>query len=165
MIHQFILEFADYLNQNGYAVSSEKISRIFVMMGEDTDITNEQEIIPVMQTVFCTSHLQSDMLPEYFHTFLRYHQQILDAKDSEKKMEDLQSARSSVEREIDKVQKSGKQKIQEIKERKARTEEEIRKKIEEEERAKMTGALSDSDKKSVSKIEKDIKSIKNATVS
>ena len=53
MIFDYITEFAGYLNDRGYAVTQNKISRFLSLKNEETDFTREAEIIPLMKLCFC----------------------------------------------------------------------------------------------------------------
>ena len=52
MIFDYITEFAGYLNDRGYAVTQNKISRFLSLKNEETDFTREAEIIPLMKLCF-----------------------------------------------------------------------------------------------------------------
>ena len=52
MIFDYITEFAGYLNDRGYAVTQNKISRFLSLKNEETDFTREAEIIPLMKLFF-----------------------------------------------------------------------------------------------------------------
>ena len=59
-----IIEFADYLNKNGYAVTPDRIAGLFDMLKEDgADIENEQQIISIMKFLFCRTKGEADALP------------------------------------------------------------------------------------------------------
>lgn len=67
MIFDYITEFAGYLNDRGYAVTQNKISRFLSLKNEETDFTREAEIIPLMKLCFCRNKEEAD---SFFRLFL-----------------------------------------------------------------------------------------------
>ena len=56
MIFDYIKEFAGYLNDRGYAVTQNKISRFLSLKNEETDFKREVEIIQLMKMCLCQNN-------------------------------------------------------------------------------------------------------------
>lgn len=71
MIFDYITEFAGYLNDRGYAVTQNKISRFLSLKNEETDFTREAEIIPLMKLCFCRNKEEADSFSDYFCQYIK----------------------------------------------------------------------------------------------
>lgn len=71
MIFDYITEFAGYLNDRGYAVTQNKISRFLSLKNEETDFTREAEIIPLMKLCFCRNKEEADSFSDYFYQYIK----------------------------------------------------------------------------------------------
>lgn len=71
MIFDYMTEFAGYLNDRGYAVTQDKISRFLSLKNEETDFTREAEIIPLMKLCFCRNKEEADSFSGYFHQYIK----------------------------------------------------------------------------------------------
>lgn len=71
MIFDYMTEFAEYLNDRGYAVTQDKISRFLSLKNEEIDFTEETEILPLMKLCFCRNKEESDSFPGYFHQYIK----------------------------------------------------------------------------------------------
>ena len=92
MITDFIVGFVQFLNKNEYAISQEQISRFFSLIYSlKISFTNEQNIIDLMKTVFCSTKLQSDYIQKYFkeytNIYLKENLNKKNKKDLEQKKE------------------------------------------------------------------------------
>lgn len=71
MIFDYMTEFAGYLNDRGYAVTQDKISRFLSLKNEETDFTREAEIIPLMKLCFCRNKEEANSFADYFHQYIK----------------------------------------------------------------------------------------------
>lgn len=70
MITDFIVGFVQFLNKNEYTISQEQISRFFSLIYSlRISFINEQDIIDLMKTVFCSTKLQSEYIQKYFKEY------------------------------------------------------------------------------------------------
>ena len=55
MVSDYIVDLTQYLNKNGFNITNENINRFFKMMADDDiDFTDENDVVTLMKTVFCT---------------------------------------------------------------------------------------------------------------
>ena len=107
MIFDYITEFAGYLNDRGYAVTQNKISRFLSLKNEETDFTREAEIIPLMKLCFCRNKEEADSFSDYFYQYIkdykgsyaREKQRI--RKEHQEQIEYSKSQKEKIQKEID----------------------------------------------------------------
>ena len=151
-ITEFITEFAEFLNQNGFSISSEKISRFISVCGEqDSDITDEKEILSVMSTVFCTSKKEVVTLPPLFKLFLRHKDSIIDAQKTDKEIKTLSNQKSAADESIKKINNDREQRINEIQRKKHEEEQRFREELLKRDASETTVPLSAADIKKIEK--------------
>lgn len=69
---QCIVEFADFLNNNDYQVSSDKIDRFIKMFNDNNlHIDDTNDVLCAMRICFCTSFSQHSALEDYFRFFFK----------------------------------------------------------------------------------------------
>lgn len=64
-------EFAGYLNDNGYEVTQDKISRFLSLKNEEIDFTKEEDILPLMKLCFCRNKKEAGTFSDYFHQYIK----------------------------------------------------------------------------------------------
>lgn len=63
--------FAGYLNNNGYEVTQDKISRFLFLKNEEIDFTKEEDVLPLMKLCFCRNKKEADAFSDYFHQYIK----------------------------------------------------------------------------------------------
>ena len=63
--------FAGYLNDNGYEVTQDKISRFLSLKNEEIDFTKEEDILPLMKLCFCRNKKEAGTFSDYFHQYIK----------------------------------------------------------------------------------------------
>ena len=83
MFAQTITEFAGFLNDAEYSVSSDKVTQcISAFTDEDVDCTNIDDVIGTMRFYFCRSRDEHEQLPDYFQKFITHQEAIQNAGKS-----------------------------------------------------------------------------------
>ena len=111
MIFDYMTEFAGYLNDRGYAVTQDKISRFLSLKNEETDFTREAEIIPLMKLCFCRNKEEADSFSDYFHqdikdykgSYAREKERI--RKEHQEQMECSKFQKEKIQKELTDVRK------------------------------------------------------------
>lgn len=157
MIINYIVDFVQYLNENGFEITNDKISRFFYAMNDtEIDFTERDDVLSLMQTTFCTNKYQVDVLPEYFDNYINQKDKINKTnrlnEEVKKSKNHLDEFSTSIETEINKL-------LQEI--------EEIAKKIREQ-NLETQSLLTKSEKafvdKNTDKIKELLKKVKNKII-
>lgn len=105
-----IIEFVQYLNENGYSISPDKISRFFEILSNEDDMYVEtNELLSLMKSTFCSSKEEVLVLPEHFDYFLKRHEELMKnsmiEEDKKKNTKQYQETKKSLEDEIDDIVK------------------------------------------------------------
>ena len=117
MIFDYMTEFAGYLNDRGYAVTQDKISRFLSLKNEETDFTREAEIIPLMKLCFCRNKEEADSFSGYFHQYIKDYKGSY-AREKERIRKEHQEQMECSKFQKEKIQKELTDVRQEIKEKK-----------------------------------------------
>ena len=159
MFAETVVNFADYLNQMDYSVTSEKIEQCISSFSDDTDCMDINDVIGTMRFYFCTNQVERDSLPDYFKSFLKEKEKLANAEKNRQKIKENEFQK---ERNIEKhnqAQNALNDKIKSLREK----EEEIRQKVIRE--WKMDESLmTKADKKFLDSEKKWIKGLKDETV-
>lgn len=71
MVSDYIVDLTQYLNKNGFNITNENINRFFKMMADDDiDFTDENDVVTLMKTVFCTNRIQYENFGTYFNDYM-----------------------------------------------------------------------------------------------
>ena len=91
MFAQTITEFAGFLNDAEYSVSSDKVTQcISAFTDEDADCTNIDDVIGTMRFYFCRSRDEHEQLPDYFQKFITHQEAIQNAGKSKEKINETE---------------------------------------------------------------------------
>ena len=107
MLSDFIVEFSEYLNEQGYNVTPQKIYRLLRAFEDDDslDCTDFDDILSLMKTHFCTSRQEISNIRALFIDYIKYKDSIIESKNSQKKIDDVNTAKSKLQKETQ--EKSG----------------------------------------------------------
>lgn len=99
----YIADFAEYLNQNGFMITEEHIERFLKMM-RNADFSDYETVLAAMKTTFARSPKQSLELPSHFIEFLKKKRldMILDEIEEAKKNGTENAAIAAKRRELKK---------------------------------------------------------------
>ena len=129
----FVTGFADYLSENDIPVTSEEISRFFVVSeGQNIDISNEEQMIELLRSVFCHSRRAYDILPELFRQYISYRRITEFSKNTDNEINELNSQHQAILKSLQETEKTRAERLKELNERRSAAESEIRKKLLEE---------------------------------
>lgn len=108
MLEEYIVGLVQYLNHNGYSVTSESISRFFKMMADnDIDFSNEEDVTTLMKIVFCNSRVQHENFNSYFNDYVHN-------KANLSMIKDIESQKEINQKEFTNTQKTAKEELQNI---------------------------------------------------
>ena len=103
-------EFSDFLNLNGYAVTERDLERAFrIFNSSGGDISSEQDIMMVFQTVFCKSRKQYETFPQLFQTFLKTRQEYAEQKQKQSEIRIQRQKAAEEKEELDRKLKAAEQ--------------------------------------------------------
>ena len=115
MFAQTITEFAGYLNDVDYSISSDKVSQcISSFTDEDVDCTDIDDVVSAMRFYFCKSREERESLPVYFQQFITRQEAIKNAGKSKKKISETEREMQEHRTEHDKKQMEFTDKIQSL---------------------------------------------------
>lgn len=149
----FITGFVDFLNLNGFAVSSDRMSRFISVCGnQDTDITNEDEIISAMCTTFCSSKKEVSLLPKLFKMYLQEKDNINEFSKSKSEIKALNGQKKDITNTMNKIMDNRDRSVNEIKKKISEEEKRIRAELKRQEAEKKPCPLSSADIKKINKV-------------
>lgn len=110
-----IYEFADYLNHNGYCVTSDRVERFLKAFGgSGLDVTESEDAVAVMRVVFCAGRKEQDGLPEHFRYFIRHRDEIREEREErERKKKRLDEALRNIKEKQEALKKEMREKQEE----------------------------------------------------
>ena len=97
MFAQTLVEFADYLNQVGYAITPDKTADCIASFTDDMDCTDAEDVIGATRFYFCTNRNERLDLPVHFKDFIKHREMISNAKDNKKKIDSAKARMSEQE--------------------------------------------------------------------
>lgn len=99
MIAQTITEFAGFLNDAEYSISSDKVAQCIASFSDDLDCTSLDDMVAVTRLFFCRNREERASLPDYFQQFLKHREMVRNAGKSEEQLkhtkEELQEQKRS----------------------------------------------------------------------
>lgn len=92
MVVNYITNFIEYLNNNGFSISSDKIPRFFELFNaSDADFSSTNDVITIMKLVFCHNHAESITLPALFKKFREHYEEQTKMKQRQKELDSIMS--------------------------------------------------------------------------
>ena len=160
MLAETLVQFSDYLNDNGYAVTPDKITDCLASFTEeDLDCTEVDDMISTMRFFFCTTRDERAALPDFFKTFLTQKEQIKSEKKKQEEIKETQGAKEKNKDEFQKKKKELEDQIADLHQQAKDIEEEVRKNWKRQE-----AKLAKSDQKFLEKEDEWIGSLKDSGV-
>lgn len=95
---EFLVDFADFLNQQGFSVSPAVIERAARL----ANCAFDGNLEPILKPAFCTNPRQYTVFPNLFHQFIDYRHQKAFNKQSKKELEE---SRQKSEQEAEKLRR------------------------------------------------------------
>ena len=90
MIVDYMIGFVQFLNKNSYSISNDKLSRFFSLIYSlGISFSDEQELLGLMKTVFCSNPTQVAYIPQYFEEYTKIYMKELETERKKDKLEQL----------------------------------------------------------------------------
>lgn len=115
MLAQSIVEFADYLNEAGYAITPEKTTKCIVALSdEDLDLMDFDDVTGTMRFYFCKNRIQREDLPQHFMDFLKSRERLARSKESKKKIKEAEESQKKEKKQYENSCRKLNQKIEDL---------------------------------------------------
>lgn len=114
MVVNYITNFTEYLNNNGFSISSDRIPRFFELFNSSgADFSSTEDVITIMKLVFCNNHAESITLPTFFKKFQEHYEEQARLKQ---RQNELSSLLAGSQQKIDAEERKYQEKLQNLKE-------------------------------------------------
>lgn len=113
MVLEYLTDFAEYLNRNGYDVTQDKITRFLSIKTGEIDFTKPKEILPLLKICFCRNSEEFDSFSRYFCSFYQNTPMMKKAelqRKKEQKMGEVSKEKERIRKAIEKTKLAIKEK-------------------------------------------------------